>query len=139
MRSRQVCPGQLHALQVRPGEPGLFEVGFIEIGSAEVGLLQVRAGEVRFSQDRLVKVRSAERHAPKARLGEVRVAEVVAIENDTGVAFGEIIGSEHRMDLWVLASPLVPRGFAAPENPQVFRPLTLAGLELDRTVNVCAR
>jgi hypothetical protein len=60
-------------------------------------------------------------------------------QNDVAVAFGEIMASEHRMDLWMLASPLVPRGFATPENPQMFRPLTLACPELDGTVNVRAR
>src|SRR5215207_4797511 len=112
---------------------------FIEIGAAEVGLLQVRAGEVRLSQDRLVKIRALERHASKPGLSEVRIAEVVAIEDETGVALGEVMGSDHRMDLWMLESPLVPHLLAAPERAEVFCRLPLACPELHGAIDVRAR
>jgi hypothetical protein len=71
--------------------------------------------------------------------GEIGVAEVVPIQHETGVALGKVMGSEHRMDLWMLASPLVPCRIVAHENPQVFLPLPLARLELHGTVDLGAR
>jgi hypothetical protein len=44
------------------------------------------------------------------------------------------MGGEHRLDLWMFASPLVPGGFAVSENLQVFRLLAVACLEFQGSV-----